>query len=108
MPTLDELTHDLSGACVFSKLDLRSAYHQIELAPSSRYATVFARHKRLFQYCHLFFGIKSAYEISGRNLQSELNDIVGVKSVADDVFIFVKNQASHDKKKCYKDCVNEA
>ena len=27
MPTLDELTHDLSGECVFSKLDLHSAYH---------------------------------------------------------------------------------
>ena len=27
MPKVDELTHDLSGACVFSKLDLQSAYH---------------------------------------------------------------------------------
>ena len=64
IPTLDELTHDLSGACVFSKLDLRSAYHQIELAPSSRHVTVFATHKGLFQYRRLFFGIKSASEFS--------------------------------------------
>ena len=94
MPTLDELTHDLSGACVFSKLDLRSAYHQIELAPSSRYVTVFATHKGLFQYRRLFFGIKSASEIFGHTLQPELNGIEGVKSIADDIFIFGKDQTS--------------
>ena len=30
-------------------------------------------------------------------MQSELNDIEGVKSIADDIFIFGKDQASHDK-----------
>ena len=88
MPTLDELTHDLSGASVFSKLDLWSAYHQIQLAPSSRYVAVFATHKRLFQYRRLFFGIKSASEIFGYTLQSELNGIDRVKSIPNDIFIF--------------------
>ena len=68
MPTLEELTHDLSGACVFSKLNLPSAHRQIELEPSSRYVTVFATHKGLFQYCRLLFGIKSASEIFGDTL----------------------------------------
>ena len=86
MPTLDELTHDLSGPCVSSKLDLRSAYHQIQLAPFSRHVTVFATHKGLFQYRHLFFGIKSASEIFGHTLESELNGIEGVKSIADDIY----------------------
>ena len=35
MPTLDELTYDLNGASVFSKLDLSSGYHHLELHPSS-------------------------------------------------------------------------
>ena len=54
MPTLDKL---FSVVCVFPKLDLRSAYRQIELAPSSRYVTVFATQKGLFQYRWLLFGI---------------------------------------------------
>ena len=59
--------------------------------------TVSATHKGLFQYRRLFFGIKSASEIFGHTLQSELNGIEGVKSVADDIFNFDKDQASHDK-----------
>ena len=33
MPTINDLRNDLNGARVFSILDLRSAYHQLELAP---------------------------------------------------------------------------
>ena len=36
MPTIDELITDLNGACVFSTLDLKSAYHQLELNPEKQ------------------------------------------------------------------------
>ncbi len=35
-PTIDDLIHDLNGARHFSKLDLSSAYHQLELDKESR------------------------------------------------------------------------
>ncbi|VDI62351.1 Hypothetical predicted protein [Mytilus galloprovincialis] len=44
LPTIDELIHDLTGAKLFTKLDLRSGYHQLELHPSSRYITTFSTH----------------------------------------------------------------
>ena len=40
-PTLDELVVDLNGAKFFSKIDLRDAYHQIEIDEKSKYITVF-------------------------------------------------------------------
>lgn len=36
-PTMDDMIHELNGAPVFSKLDLRAGYHQLELHPDNRY-----------------------------------------------------------------------
>ena len=44
MPTIDDLLADLNGATVFSKLDVSSGYHQLELAPESRHITTFSTH----------------------------------------------------------------
>jgi hypothetical protein len=54
-PTIDDLVTDLNGACHFSKLDLHSAYHQLELDENSRYITTFTTHKGLFRYKRLYF-----------------------------------------------------
>jgi hypothetical protein len=42
---MEELMEDMTGACVFSKLDLRDGCHQIELEEESRYVTTFAHKK---------------------------------------------------------------
>ena len=61
-PTIDELTADLNGATLFSKLGVKSGYHQLELYPSCRYIT-FSTQVGLYQYKRLSFGINSAAEI---------------------------------------------
>lgn len=43
-PTIDDVILDLNGPRVFSKLDLNSGYHQVELAPESRTITTFPTH----------------------------------------------------------------
>ena len=50
MPTIEELTDDMSGAAYFSRLDLRSGYHQIALKEESRGLTAFTTHSGLFQW----------------------------------------------------------
>jgi hypothetical protein len=57
MPTIDELINDLNLAKVFSKLDLRAGYHQLELHEDSRYITTFSTHIGLYRYKRLNFGI---------------------------------------------------
>jgi len=66
-PTVDDLVDALNGATVFSKLDLRSGYHQLSLAPESRYITTFATHEGLRRYTRLNFGTNSASEIFQHN-----------------------------------------
>ena len=53
-PTLNELKTILSGANVFSKLDLNQGYNQLELAEESRYIITFATHLGLYRYKRLF------------------------------------------------------
>ena len=60
-PTVDDLIHTLNEA---SKLDLCSGYHQLSLAPDSRYITTFTTDKGLRRCTRLNFGTNSASEIS--------------------------------------------
>ena len=75
IPTIGEVIHDLNGASVFSKLDLNSGYHQLELSPQSKSITNFATHKGLYQYKRLVFGLSSAAEIFKHTIQKVINGI---------------------------------
>lgn len=97
LPTVDDLIHTLNGATVFSKLDLRSGYHQVPLAPESRYITTFATHQGLWRYTRLNFGTNSASEIFQKTIQDQLQGITGTLNISDDVIVFGKTQAEHDK-----------
>ena len=57
IPTVnrDEVLHVLNGRAVFSKLDIKRAFYQVELSEASRPITTFATHKRLFRYKRLMF-----------------------------------------------------
>ena len=96
-PTVDDLIHTLNGATVFSKLDLRSGYHQLSLAPESRYITTFATHKGLRRYTRLNFGTNSASEIFQNIINEQIRDNQGALNISDDVIVFAKTQDAHDK-----------
>ena len=95
-PTIDDLIHVLNGAKVFSKLDLRSGYHQLMLAEESRYITTFATHKGLRRYRKLNFGTCSASEIFQHIIHEQIRDIPNVLNISDDVIVFGTTQAEHD------------
>ena len=80
LPTLDEVTHDLNGATVFSKFDLNQGYHQVLLHPDSRHITTFSTHSGLFRYKRLSFGINAAAEKFQNVIASAISDIPNVKN----------------------------
>ena len=60
IPRHEDIKAKLSGATILSKLDLKSAYWQLELEPESRKLTTFHANGKLFRYKCLSMGIKSA------------------------------------------------
>ena len=88
MPTVDELINDLNGAKIFSKVDLRSGYHQLELDKNSRSITTFSTHVGLFRYKRLHFGVCSASEVFQKDIGTIVSDLEGVTNIVDDILIY--------------------
>ena len=97
MPTIDDLIADLNSATHFSALDLSSRYHQLKLAPESRFVTMFSTHVGLRRYKRLPFGINAASEIFQESLKELLTGLPGCKNISDDIIVFGKAKDEHDK-----------
>jgi len=97
-PTIDEIIADLSGSKFFTKLDLKSGYHQLELSPESRYITTFATHMGLKRYKRLNFGISSASEVFQNTIRQALEGIEGVLNISDDILVHADTQEEHDRR----------
>ena len=95
-PTTEDLIEKLDGAAYFSKLDLSSGYHQLELDEDSRDITTFATHEGLKRYKRLNFGTNSAAEIFQNVIQTTFHDIKGCLNISDDILVFAKTQHEHD------------
>ena len=97
MPTVHELIHDLNGCRVFTKLDLRQGYHQIELHPESRYITTFSTHLGLHSYKRLNFGVNAASEKFQQIIEQVLEGLEGIRNLSDDIIIASANNKDHEK-----------
>lgn len=96
-PTMDDVVHELNGATVFSKLDLRAWYHQLELHPDSRYITTFSTHLGLRRYKRLSFGVSFAAEVFQNAICQALHGLCGVKKLSDDIIVYSRCQSEHDE-----------
>jgi hypothetical protein len=82
MPTIDELIHDMNGAKIFSKLDLKAGYNQLVLQEESRYITTFATHMGLYLYKRLNFWTKSASKVFQKTISEVIQGKEGSKNIS--------------------------
>ena len=102
LPRIDILFDQLFGAKVFSKIDLRSGYHQIKIRVEDITKTTFATRYELYEYLVMSFGLTNApahfMYLMNSVFMPELDKFVVV--FIDDILVYSKNEEEHAEHLC--------
>ncbi|CAI7908869.1 unnamed protein product [Closterium sp. NIES-53] len=92
VPRVEDLLNAVQGARVFSKIDLRSGYHQIRVVPEDQHKTAFRTKRGLYEFRALPFGLTNAPSTFQTLMNTVLSEFLGLFVVVylDDILIFSK------------------
>jgi hypothetical protein len=99
LPRIKDLFDQMKGASVFSKIDLRSGYHQLRIRESNIPKTAFCTQYGLYEYTVMSFGLTNApvyfMYLMNKVFMEYFDKFVVV--LIDDILIFSKMEEEHEK-----------